>query len=44
MYSCIQNKVDGLLQGSWDVGLAPQLVFNQLGGLVDTRLVKRLQE
>jgi hypothetical protein len=44
MYSRIQNKVDGLLQGRRDVGLAPLLIFDQLGRLVDTRLVKRLQE
>jgi hypothetical protein len=44
MHSCIQNKIDGLLQGSRDVGLAPLLIFNQFGRLIDTRLVERLQE
>jgi hypothetical protein len=44
MNSCVQNKIDGLLQGSRDVGLAPLLIFNQLGRLIDTRLVERLQE
>jgi len=44
MYIRIQNKIDGLLQGSWDVGLAPQVIFNKLGRLIDTRLVERLQK
>jgi len=44
MHCRIQDKVHDLLERSWNLCLAPLLIFDQLGGLIDTRLVECLQE
>jgi hypothetical protein len=44
MYCGVHDEVNDLLQRGWYLCLTPLFILNQLSGLINPRLVERLQE